>query len=349
MTRRLGWTLLVVAVSVSCAAFTRYRLASPAPETSGATRPTGVEPLVVAAPGRVEPMSEEIDVTAEVGGRLERIPVAEGDAVRAGQTIAVIANAEYRAAVATATAELDARRAEFRLVENGARASARREAAATVTEAEAVARNADTELARRRSLFASGVIAREEVDRAVREASVARARADAARERFALVDDDAREEDRARAEAAVAMARARLAEAEARLAKTVVRSPIDGVVLRKHVQAGESLASMDPAPIVTIGDTRRMRVRAEIDERDVARVRAGDPAWVSADAFGGRRFAGRVARIGNVLGRKEIRTDEPAEKVDTKVLEVLIDLDDGRELPTGMRVDTFVETARPAP
>lgn len=346
MTRRTILTVLVFAAAAAGAAFSIYQQNPGATATQGASRQPASAELIVAAPGRVEPASEEVDVASEIGGRLESVSVEEGDPVRAGQTVAVISNAEYRAAVATAAAELEARQADLRLVINGARASARREASAAVAEAEAVARNADTELARRRSLFSSGVIAREEVDRAEREAAVARARAAGSRERFAIVDDDAREEDRAKAEAAISMARARLAEAEARLAKTIIRAPIDGIVLRKHMLTGESVSMTDPSPIVTIANTGVMRVRAEIDERDVARVRIGDEAWVSADAFGDRRFPGRVIRIGRQFGRKEVRTDEPVEKIDTKVLEVLIELADGRDLPTGMRVDAFVSTRR---
>ncbi len=346
MTKRTILTILAIAAAAAGAAFSLHRQAPGTIATEGVPGRTSTAGLVVAAPGRVEPASEEVDIASEIGGRLESVPVEEGDHVRAGQTVAVISNADYRAMVATAAAELDARQAELRLVVNGARTSARREASAAVVEAEAVARNADTELARRRSLFGSGVIAREEVDRAEREAAVARARAEASRERFALVDDDAREEDRARAEAAVSMARARLAEAEARLAKTIIRAPIDGIVLRKHMLTGESVSMTDPSPIVTIANTGVMRVRAEIDERDVARLQVGDDAWVSADAFGDRRFTGRVIRIGKQFGRKEVRTDEPVEKIDTKVLEVLIELEDGQDLPTGMRVDAFFTTRR---
>ena len=64
---------------------------------------------------------------------------------------------------------------------------------------------------------------------------------------------------------------------------------------------------------------------------------------MTADAFGGRRFTGTVVRIGQVLGKKNVRTDEPTERVDTKVLETLIELQDGHELPLGLRVQAFVK------
>jgi HlyD family secretion protein len=66
-------------------------------------------------------------------------------------------------------------------------------------------------------------------------------------------------------------------------------------------------------------------------------------AYVKAEAYGDRRFTGKVVRIGEALGRKNVRTDEPTERVDTKILETLIELDPGQTLPIGLRVDAFLK------
>jgi hypothetical protein len=100
------------------------------------------------------------------------------------------------------------------------------------------------------------------------------------------------------------------------------------------------------SPVVTLADDRVRRVRIDVDETDVARVAVGQKAYVTADAFGDRRFAGRVVRIGELLGRKNVRTDEPTERVDTKVLETLVEPEDGRELPFGLRVQAFIELTK---
>jgi hypothetical protein len=83
-------------------------------------------------------------------------------------------------------------------------------------------------------------------------------------------------------------------------------------------------------------------VRVDVDEVDVSKIAVGQRAYVTADAFDGVTFWGRVVRVGQVLGKKNIRTDEPAERVDTKILEVLVQLDDGHELPLGLRVQAFI-------
>jgi HlyD family secretion protein len=298
---------------------------------------------VISAPGAVEPVSEEIDVGCELPGKVEKMFVEEGSRVRAGQTIAVIANRDYAAQVASAEAALQDREAALRRVANGARAQERLHAQAAVDAADAVLANAVAVRTRRTQLLQQGAISREEADRAEQAWLVAQAERRAAAEQYALVDDDAREEDYAQASAAVALARAAVAQAQAMFAKTYVRSPIDGVVLRRHHHAGETVLNSPADPIVTVGDISRLRVRAEIDEADVAYVQSGQRAYVRADAFGDRRFSGTVVKVGEALGTKNVRTDRPAERVDTKVLEVLVDLDQVDGLRPRLRVDVFID------
>lgn len=337
-------SLILVALLISIAGLTAYavhtRTAAVAPESPAVS--AAVAPEVIAAPGRVEPVSEEVRVGAELSGKLRAVSVAEGDRVQAGQVIAVLENDDYRARVSLAEAQLALKESELRRVVNGARQQERREALAAIQEAEAVMENARVEQHRRQTGFAQGVFAKEEADRAEREFGVAKARYAAAVERHALIDDEAREEDRSRAEADVQLARARLAEARALLEKTVVRAPLRGMVLRQHLKQGETFSDQRDIPIFTLGDDSVLRVRMDVDETDVSRVRTGQRAYVTADAFGGEKFWGRVVRVGELLGRKNILTDRPAERVDTKVLETLIELEDGRKLRPGLRVDAYI-------
>lgn len=296
----------------------------------------------VAGPGAVEALSEEIRVSAQIGGRLDRVLVDEGDRVTAGQVLAVIENRDYQARVASADAELRLREAEMRRIVNGARPQERREAEAALAEADAVLQHARTEQERDRQLLRAGVIAQNDVDAADRATRVAQARVDAARQHADLVNADPREEDVTRADAAVGLARAQRDEARAQLDKTFIRAPISGVILRRRSKAGESVSTQFESPIVTLADDRVRRVRVDVDETDVAAVAVGEAAYVTADGFGDRRFPGHVVRVGRLLGRKNVRTDEPTERVDTKVLETLVQLDDGHELPLGLRVQAFI-------
>jgi multidrug resistance efflux pump len=215
-----------------------------------------------------------------------------------------------------------------------------------VQEAEAVEKHASTVLDRRRKLGSQGFASQELVDQAEREAVVARQRLQAARQRYALVNDPARDEDVAIAEARVSAAHAARDEAQALLNKSVIRSPIDGTVLRVNHRPGELLTVFLDQPILTVGNLAALYVRAEVDEADIAKVQPGLSAFVTAEAFGQQRFAGRVFRIGQTLGKKKIRTDDPKELNDTKVLEVLIALDSPNPLLPGLRVNAFVMPPR---
>ncbi len=301
-------------------------------------------PELVAGPGRVEPYSEDIKIGSELSGRLKSVFVEEGDTIHRGQTLAELENADYRAEVGSAKASVVAKEATLRKVINGARHQERDEAWSSVNETRAVMENAQSELRRRQELFAAGVISREELDRYASEADIDQAKYQAAVEQHSLVDDHAREEDRSLAEADLQLAKAQLEEAQARYEKTFIRSPIDGSVLRKHHRSGENVSNSStvPDPVLTIGDRKTLRVRVDVDETDVSKVRVGQKAYVTADAFGKLEFWGRVVRVGQQLGPKNVRTDEPTEKVDTKILETLVELDPGTQLPDGLRVDAFI-------
>jgi ABC exporter DevB family membrane fusion protein len=342
MKKRLLLMTAIVALTVATATVIWGRTTTA--KKPPAARATAHGEYLIAGAGRVEPSSENIKLGSEINGKLKRIYVEEGDAVRRGQVLAELENSDYRAQVESAAAEVMQRQAELRKVINGARQQERREALSSVAEAEAVMNNAKADMVRRRELFAAGVISREEEDRYEKEYEVAKARYDEMSQHHSLVDADAREEDRAIAQASLQLAQAKLDNARALLEKTYIRSPIDATVLRKHHREGESVSNSTsaPDPIFTIGDKSALRVRVDVDEADVSKLSLGQRAYVTADAYGDHRFPGHVVRIGEELGRKNVRTDEPTERVDMKILETLVELDRGVELPIGLRVNAYI-------
>ncbi|HKD01744.1 MAG TPA: HlyD family efflux transporter periplasmic adaptor subunit [Terriglobales bacterium] len=323
---------------------TMYSLRDRSPKGAAAPAQTQAHDSLVAGPGRVEPLSEDIKLGSELSGKLRSVNVEEGDPVRKGQILAVLENDDYLAEVKSAAAQVDAKEATLRKVVNGARRQERSQALSSVHEAEAVMNNAKAEAERYEKLWASGVTSREEMERYRREYDVAQAQYKEAVEHHSLVDDRAREEDIAFAQADLELAKASLANAQARYEKTLIKSPIDGVVLRKHHRSGESVSNSStvPDPILTVGDTKVIRVRMDVDETDVNKVHVGQKAYVTADAFGKQKFWGHVVRVGELLGPKNVRTDEPTERVDMKILETLVELDPGAQLPMGLRVDAYI-------
>ncbi len=133
--------------------------------SAAGTNAGAVSTTLIAAPGRVEAVSEEVRVSSELSGRLKRVAVEEGDRVQRGQVLAEIENDDYRARVAAAEAELAQREAELRRTVNGARTQERREAEASMQAAKAVLENSKSEAERRRGLADRNVISRDEAER----------------------------------------------------------------------------------------------------------------------------------------------------------------------------------------
>jgi HlyD family secretion protein len=310
-----------------------------------ATAELAHSPRRVAAPGRVEPYSEAIELAVGLVGALKAVYVEEGDKIRVGQLLAELENADQEARVAEAEATVRLREVELAKLMAGARPEERRAVAAQLDEAAANLSFAKNELERREPLAESGVASRQSMDQTRSALGVAEARYAAKGAAVALINAPPRSEDIAMAKANLALAQANREEQRAQFAKTQLRSPIDGTVLRRYLRAGEVIALQPPTPILEVGDTSRLRVRAEIDETDISRVMVGQRASVTVDAYDWQSFGGKISKISQRLGRKTVFTEDPADKLDTKILEALIDLDTQVRLPVGLRVDVFLDMA----
>ncbi len=294
--------------------------------------------------GRVEPHAPETRLAPEVGGRIAAIHVEEGQTVSAGTVLIELESAPERAALDAADATVAVRQAELTRARRGLRPE------------ELTAITAETESARARAALSQGVLARlqtaatgggatvDEVERARQQAEADRFAADTAAAR-ALAGHSGRREDVLVAMAQVRVAEAQRAQAQAELDRRRLVAPIDGQILEIHNRIGEYVQPAGAEPLVVMGDTRQLRVRLDVDERDVARIEMGAAGVVTAEAFGDRSFAGHVVEIGHRMGRKNLRTDEPTERIDTQILEVVMQLDDGTGLVPGLRVMGYVHPA----
>src|SRR5207248_10664503 len=145
-------------------------------------------------------------------------------------------------------------------------------ARAELNEADAVAAMARSTFERRTALAAKQIVSQEALDQARTDRDTAAARRALMAERLSLLVSPPRAEDVAIAQSNLDAARAHLADMAAQVEKTVVRSPIDGVVLKLYRRAGETVSILPPTPIATVGDISRLRIRADVDETDVAQI-----------------------------------------------------------------------------
>lgn len=310
----------------------------PAPATSAHSAQSRV-----AAGGLVEPAGEERVVIPTVSGRLIRVAINEGDKVKRGQVLAEIDNAEQKASIAAADAQIALREAELLRLRNGARREDIAQAEAALQANQARERIARAELKRRESIADRKLLSTEQLEQSRAQFAVAHADRLASEAALNLLRNGARSEDIASAEAAVAAAKAEKNRAEAAYEKTLIRSPIDGVVLKRDLREGETLVALSPLPLARIGDISHLFVRADIDELDIGHVKVGQVAKVSSDAFPDQVFEGIVRHVSRRMGRRNLASDNPAQKQDTKVLEALIELSGQPELPVGLRVDVVID------
>jgi len=308
------------------------------------------EPLAavrdVHAGGVVEPAGEERLLIPQLTGRVQRVLVEEGDAVAAGQVLAELDDTEQQAALAVAEAQVARSRATLAELRNGPRAQDIAAARAAASEAAALEEQATGELRRRESLAPRKLVSEEALELARTRAATATATHRRVVAQLDLLLAGTRPEAIDAAVAALAAAEAERDRAAALLEKTRVRSPIDGVVLRSGLKAGETVTALSPEPVASVGDMRRLVVRADIDELDIGRVRIGASASVLADAYPERRFTGRVMEIGQRMGVRRSLSDDPSQRRDSKTLEARIELDPGAALPVGLRVDVRIEATK---
>jgi HlyD family secretion protein len=284
--------------------------------------------VVLACPGRVEGASEVINVGAGADGVLAEIRVIEGQAVRAGDILAVIDRRDLNAELSAARAQADEARQARARIARGSRDEERRQAEAEVSAVQATLRQTQLRYDRYEKLFHQGVISEDQRDEAKKNLEVAEANLRAGVKHKELIDAPPLPEELERADAGVRAADERARIVTAQLEKAFVKAPISGTVLKTFMRPGETFSTFTPQPILSLADVARFRVRAEVDERDIGRIQVGQGVMVLSDSFQSGKLTGTVGSVGSQMGRKKVRTGDPAEKADRDVLEVLIDLDD---------------------
>ncbi len=285
------------------------------------------DPVLVAGNAVVEPREQETKVAAAVPGRIAAIAVQEGDRVKAGSIIVEMEDAPERAAFQAAQVDY----------EKSLHGQRKDDVDAVISEAESARAKAElsAEAYRRTDQAAKGGAATaDELDRAKSQAESDRRTFEATEARQRAAVSGSRWED-------IAASKARRDQAKALLDRLAVRAPIEGEILQVKYRVGEYVTP-GGNPLVVIGDTRMLRMRIDIDERDIGHIAIGDPAYAVADAYPDRKFPGKVVAIGRRMGRKNIRTDDPTERLDTKILETVVELSDSNGLVPGLRVTGYI-------
>ena len=343
----LGPLLLAAAVAIGLA----YFVTRSPDGTHAAARPAAVATAIpvensksawaASAPGRIEPKGGEIRISPQGSGRITDVMVAVNDKVTSGDLLVKLDDTEIEARLAAADAEASVRRRDRDQENVTGAARDRRTAEDAAFAAERLHSLNRSELDRWLVARKTGLASDADVSKARDTVVKARDQMEAARLALRRVLSDTAPAQ-TRLEAALAAARAELSVVDAASERLRIRAPKDGTILQLAATAGESVAPSPENILLIMGDVSSLRVKAEIEERDIGKVRIGQVAVIKSDAFPGREFEGRVATFAQSLAPSKMGPKGPRRVADTDVLEVTIELIGQPPLLPGMRVDVFL-------
>ena len=250
----------------------------------------------VSASGKIQP-KRQVSISANQMGRVTRLAVEEGQRVKAGQFLL----------------EIDPRSLEGQLQRGEASVVAARfsleRARTTVEQSRSNLELARQNLARQQELWKEGLTTRQELERAQNELKIRES------------DLKANEQEILTSEQRIKQEEASLATTQYSLTQVIINSPMDGIVVRRNIEEGETavVGTMNNAgsQLLTIADMSQLEAEVEVDETDIPTVALGQEARVTIDAVPDRTFRGRVTEIGNspIQGNSAASTRPPGDQL----------------------------------
>jgi HlyD family secretion protein len=331
-------TLHVSALAASLA-LPATRAWAQGPARAATSEQTAEKGWLAVAPGRVEPLSGAIRIAAPVMGVIADVLVKANDTVFAGEPLVRLDDHEAKARLDGAAAQVAMRR-RIRNKESAASgAAARRRAEDAVADTEAAISEAQS--------FVDKAAVERRAGRGS-DADLEAARSGLARAQNRLVQQSAELRRIAAdaplptvAEGQLNVARSELQVAQAAIEKLTVRAPIGGTILQMNARPGELASPSTTAPLVLLGDVSALRVRAELDERDIEKIKLGQSVLVRPGAFPGREIAGTVSFIAPLAEAGRINATGQRNMTDVDTVEVRVSLNEPGALAVGMKVDVY--------
>jgi HlyD family secretion protein len=242
----------------------------------------------VSASGAVNPVTQ-VSVGTQVSGQIKDLFVDFNSEVKAGQVIAVIDPETFEYRVRSAQADVDAARATVLTAQANSSASR-----ANVSRAQVDLIEAQRDLDRKQSLVEKQFITQSEADKARALVNTSNEALKSAQAQLGVTEAQIKS-----AQANVAQREASLAQARIDLERTRITSPVNGIVIKRAIEKGQTVAAslQSPELFVIAQNLQDMQVEASIDESDVGRIRTGQKATFTVDAFPGQTFEGQVSQV----------------------------------------------------
>lgn len=256
-------------------------------------------PYAAIAQGKADVEGGVIQVAARRQGIVRDVYVQEGDIVKAGQPLAKQEDDDVRLAAQTAAASLASAKAQLQLYQ-------------------VQLRTAQREYNRLQSLSASNFVAAQRLDNARDQIASAQANIGAQ-------------------QAAIGVASAQVAQAKYNQELTIIRAPADGRIARRQANPGAGASTLNVTAMFDLEPNTQRIVRAEIVEADIPNVKIGQEVEIQPESNPDQTFVGKVLRRAAVFGARKLASDDPSQRSDERVVEVVVSAD-GAPLLVGQRV-----------
>ena len=296
-------------------------------------------------PGTVD--AREVDLSFQVGGRIQRLLTDEGKTVKSGDIVAELDPRDLQLAATRAKAQASSAEKALASLKAGSRTQEIRAAEAALRQAQADLEFSRAQRERTAKLVADHFAPPQQLDTADDQLHSAAAKVDQAQQNLSLLREGPRKEDIERAAADLDAAKAAAATAEQQLDYARLPSTVDGIVAVRLAEQGQNVAAGQG--VFRIAQLDHPWVRVYLGEQDLARVKLGESAEVRADGVPGKVFHGRLSFISPEAEFTPKTVETKALRVDL-VYRAKVDVDDaGGALKIGMPADVRLAVENPAP
>jgi len=299
------------------------------------------------APGRIEPPSGMIKVAAPTMGVVSKVLVKVNDTVFAGEPLVMLNDDDIQSRYLAAESQAGMRKRLRDEQSATGKTLDRRRAEDALAEAETVVFDAQMAGDKAAIAWRAGSGSTDNLTNA--RSTLARAQDELGKRQAQLRAGSADAPLPTPLEAQVASARGDLAFARVNLEKLRVRAPIDGTMLQININPGELATPASLQPLLLIANLTTLNVRAELDERDLAGIKIGQPATIRAAAFPGKEFIGSVSSIAPLVEPSRLGARaQQGNRSDVDAVEVLVRLTQPGPLTAGMKVDVYFSQEKTA-
>jgi HlyD family secretion protein len=295
--------------------------------------------ILVEESGTIE--STDVVLSSQTAGKIIQLNYDEGASVKKGDTLIVVDQELYALQLKQAVASMDIAKAQLNLLIKGARSEDIEQVKEMLSQAQANFKLAETDKQRMENLYKGNTITKKQLDDALLRFDVSQSQLNAAKENLNKIQNYARPEEIAQAKANLAKAEAGVDLLKKNIRDCYVISPIDGMIVKRFIEVGETVAMM--SSLIKVSNLSRLEVIIYVSEKVLPKIKLNQNAEITTDGGPDKIFEGKVIFISPEaeFTPKNIQTKEERTK---QVFAVKLEIENKTgELKTGLPVDVKIK------